>query len=110
MRIPPALLAPVAMLSLSGCLARTVVDVATAPVRVASKTVDWATTSQSEADEKRGRSIRRREEQLGKLQRSYDKHRRQCENGDTGACDVARSEYEQIGELTPTFPYEPRRR
>ena len=110
MRITPAMLAPIVMLSLSGCLAKTVVDVATAPVRVASKTVDWATTSQSESDEKRGREVRRREEQLGKLQRSYEKHRRQCESGDAAACNVARSEYEQLGNLTPTVPYEPRRR
>jgi hypothetical protein len=110
MRIIPVLLAPVAMLSLSGCLAKTVLDVATAPVRVASKTVDWATTSQSEADEKRGRQIRRREEELGKLQRSYEKHRQQCERGDRNACDIARSEYDQMGEITPTVPYEPRRR
>ena len=36
---------------LPGCLAKTVVDVATAPVKVVSKGVDLATTSQSEADE-----------------------------------------------------------
>jgi len=108
MRITPALLAPVSMLALSGCLARTAVDVVTAPVRVASKTVDWATTSQSEADEKRGRNIRRREEQLGKLQRSYDKHHRQCSDGDRAACDTARSEYAQIQTLMPSVPYEPR--
>jgi hypothetical protein len=110
MRITPALFAPLVMLSLSGCLAKTVLDVATAPVRVASKTVDWATTSQSESDEKRGREIRRREEQLGKLQRSYEKSRRQCEDGNRAACDLARSQYEQMGNLTPTVPYEPRRR
>lgn len=109
MRITPALLAPVAMLSLSGCLAKTAIDLATAPVRIASKTVDWATTSQSEADEKRGRQVRRQEEQLGKLQRSYDKHRRQCENGDHNACEIARREYDQIGDVMPTVPYNPRR-
>ena len=53
---------------LSGCLG-TVADVVTAPVKVAGKAVDLATTSQSEADEKRGREIRRREERLGKLER-----------------------------------------
>lgn len=108
MRIPLALLAPLAMLTLSGCLARTAVSVVTAPVRVASKTVDWATTSQSEADEKRGRELRRREEQLGKLQRSYDKHRRQCSDGDAKACQTARSEYDQIQTIMPTVPYQQR--
>ena len=33
-----------------GCLAKTVVNVATLPVRATSKAVDWTTTSQSEAD------------------------------------------------------------
>ena len=40
--------------ALSGCIG-TLVDVATAPVKVVSKGVDLATTSQSERDEKRGR-------------------------------------------------------
>lgn len=96
------------MLALSGCLARAAVGVVTAPVRVASQAADWATTSQSEADEKRGRDLRRREAQVGKLQRSYDKHRRQCENGDRSACDTARAEYEQIQDLLPGLPREPR--
>jgi hypothetical protein len=46
-------------LSLSGCIARAALDVATLPVKVASKTVDVLTTSQSEADEKRGRELRK---------------------------------------------------
>ncbi|VWX53749.1 hypothetical protein [Novosphingobium sp. 9U] len=108
MKRPALLLAPVAMLALSGCLARTAVGVVTAPVRVASKAVDWTTTSQSEADEKRGREIRRREAQVGKLQRSYDKHRRQCDDGDQNACGIARQEYDQIQDLLPGLPREPR--
>ena len=47
-------------LMLSGCIAQTAVDIVTLPVKVASKTVDVLTTSQSEADEKRGREIRKR--------------------------------------------------
>lgn len=103
-----ALLALVSLLSLSGCLAKAAVDVVTAPVRIASKGVDWATTSQSEADEKRGREIRKREERLGKLRRSYDKNRRRCDDGDEAACDAARSEYAQMETLMPTVPYEDR--
>ena len=57
----------VAALALQGCLAKTAYNVATLPVRAASKGVDLATTSQSEADEKRGREIRQREERLGRL-------------------------------------------
>lgn len=103
-----ALLALLVVPVLSGCLAKTAVGVVTAPVRIASKGVDWATTSQSEADEKRGREIRRREEALGKVQRSYEKHRRQCENGDQRACDTARAEYDQMQQIMPSVPYEPR--
>lgn len=56
---------------LGGCLAQAAADIVTAPVRIASSAVDLATTSQSEADEKRGREIREREERLGKLDRRY---------------------------------------
>lgn len=41
------LLAAMAVPLLSGCNARTVVNVATAPVKVGAKAVDMATTSQS---------------------------------------------------------------
>ena len=56
-------------LALSGCLAKTALDLATLPVKAASKTVDVLTTSQSEADEKRGRAVRKREECIGAEQR-----------------------------------------
>ena len=49
----------------------TAVDVATIPVKVVSSGVDAATTSQSEADQKRGREIRKREERLGRLAAGY---------------------------------------
>jgi hypothetical protein len=96
-------------LMLGGCLARTVVDVATAPVRIASKGVDLATTSQSEADENRGHEIRRREERLGKLQREYDRRSKLCVKGDQRACLTARQTYDQIQAILPTVPVEPRR-
>jgi hypothetical protein len=54
---------------LSGCvgtIAKTAVDVVTLPVKVASAGVDAVTTSQSEADEKRGRQIRKEEEERGR--------------------------------------------
>lgn len=53
-------------LTLGGCLAKTALDVATLPVKVASKSVDVLTTSQSEADQKRGRAERKREECMGR--------------------------------------------
>jgi len=56
-----------AALLLSGCsVARTAVDVATIPVKIVSSGVDAATTSQSEADEKRGRQLRLLEERCRK--------------------------------------------
>ncbi|HEX8215609.1 MAG TPA: hypothetical protein VF582_09100 [Allosphingosinicella sp.] len=63
-------------LALSGCLAKTALDIATLPVKAASKTVGVLTTSQSEADEKRGRAIRKREECIGKEDREAARERR----------------------------------
>lgn len=104
-----ALLLPLALLPLTGgCIARTAASVVTAPVHVAGKAVDWSTTSQSEADEKRGREIRRREEELGRLDRQYQKHLRQCRDGDEEACVQARDDYAQIQALSPGVPYERR--
>jgi hypothetical protein len=63
-------------------------DVVTAPVKVVSKTADVLTTSQSEADEKRGRAIRKEEERIGKLARERDKAQRECaKNPESEACD-----------------------
>ncbi|HWH22153.1 MAG TPA: hypothetical protein VNT25_02505 [Allosphingosinicella sp.] len=70
-----------------GCIAKTALDVATLPVKAASKTVDVLTTSQSEADEKRGRAIRKREECLGEEQR---RARRQRREPDYSRCPEAR--------------------
>ena len=56
-------------LFLGGCvgtIAKTAVGVVTLPVKVVSAGVDAATTSQKEADEKRGREIRKEEERRGK--------------------------------------------
>ena len=54
-----------AAFALQGCLAKTAISAVTLPVKVASSGVDMATTSQSEADQKRGREIRQREERVG---------------------------------------------
>ena len=64
--IPPMrLLILLPFCSLPGCvvgsIAETAVDVAVLPVKVASAGVDAVTTSQSEADEKRGRELRKAE-------------------------------------------------
>ena len=97
---------PLSAVMLSGCLG-TVADVVTAPVKVASKGVDLATTSQSEADEKRGRELRKREERLGKLERDYEKQLDECEEGNRRACDDARDTYAEMQQIIPTIPVEP---
>lgn len=61
-------LATLATISLSGCVVKTAASVVTAPVKVVGKGVDMATTSQSEADEKRGREIRRRDAAYAEIQ------------------------------------------
>ena len=96
-----------AALALQGCLARTAVSAVTLPVKVASSAVDVATTSQSEADQKRGREIRQREERLGKLQRDYEKQIDRCGDGDRRACDQARESYAEMQMLMPSVPVEP---
>lgn len=74
----PLMLVP----TLSGCVVASVadaaVDIVTLPVDVAAKGVDLATTSQSEADEKRGREIRKAEERAGKEARERAER---CRNG-----------------------------
>jgi hypothetical protein len=49
-----------------GTVAKTAVDVVALPVKAVSAGVDAATTSQKEADEKRGRELRKQDEELGK--------------------------------------------
>ena len=74
---------------LSGCvvgtIASTAVDVVTLPVKAVSAGVDAATTSQSEADEKRGRELRRQDEERGRQQRAMEKR---CRSGRPLATDI----------------------
>ncbi len=108
MRITLALVALVpAAFALQGCLAKTALDIATLPDKVVSEGVDLATTSQSEADEKRGREIRRREERLARLEGRYREERAECEAGDRSACEDARATYSEIEAVLPTVPLEP---
>jgi hypothetical protein len=107
MHIGSLLLIAAASVSLSGCIARTAVGVVTAPVKVAGKAVDLATTSQSEADEERGRELRQREAELGRLERKYDDQLEDCRKGSRRACNAARETYAQIQVLLPTIPAEP---
>jgi len=71
---------------LGGCvvssLASTAVDIATLPVKVVSAGVDAATTSQSEADQNRGRELRKADEQRAREERKrckpYTDRRERC--------------------------------
>ena len=81
-------LTPLAAMALSGCLS-TATSLVTAPVRVGAKAVDMATTSQSEADENRGRAMRKRDEKIAKLQKRYSRRIEACNRGETAACSEA---------------------
>lgn len=107
MRPRRIVLAALAAMLLSGCLARAAVDVVTLPVKVASRGVDLATESQSEADEKRGREIRKREERLGALARDYARAMERCGDGDDAACDKAQAIRAEMKALSAGVRLEP---
>lgn len=107
MRTLQTLAIGLAALALQGCLAKAAVGVVTLPVKAASRGVDLATTSQSEADEKRGREIRKREERLGKLQRDYERAMQRCGNGDDAACEAAQAIRAEMKAIMPGVPVEP---
>ncbi|MBU2588106.1 MAG: hypothetical protein KJ872_08345 [Alphaproteobacteria bacterium] len=109
MRAAHLVVLTLAALALQGCLARAAVDVVTLPVKAASAGVDAATTSQSEADEKRGREIRKREERLGALERDYDRQMERCGDGDDAACDKAQAIRAEMNALMRGVPVEPER-
>jgi hypothetical protein len=91
MQTPRLLTLALAALALQGCLAKAAVGIVTLPVRAVSAGVDAATTSQSEADEQRGRELRKREERRGKLDRDYDKQMERCADCDDEACEKAQA-------------------
>jgi hypothetical protein len=62
--------------ALSGCIAKTAVDLVTLPVRAVSAGVDAVTTSQSEADRARGRQVREEDERRGREARQAEERRR----------------------------------
>jgi len=81
--------------ALSGCVvetvAKTAVDVVTLPVKAVSAGVNAVTTSQSEADEKRGREIRKAEEERGKQLRLAEERCRKGKPLPTDNCLTART-------------------
>lgn len=68
--------APVLLLGLGGCIAKTALDVATMPVRAGAQAADWATTSQEEADRNYGRKMRKQEAREAKERKKMDEQRR----------------------------------
>jgi len=67
-----------APLLLGGCLARAAVDIVPLPVRAASAGVDALTTSQAEADQRRGREMREAEEREGREARRREREERRA--------------------------------
>lgn len=67
------ILLPAAALCLSGCVLRTAADIVTLPVRALGAGVDAVTTSQAEADQRRGRVLREEEERLGREARRRER-------------------------------------
>jgi uncharacterized lipoprotein YajG len=61
---------------LGGCLVRTAAQIVTLPVKAASAGVDAVTTSQAEADQRRGREIRQAEEREGREARRRERQAR----------------------------------
>ncbi|WP_068070824.1 hypothetical protein [Novosphingobium lentum] len=103
-----------AALLLSGCVS-SAVSLVTLPVHAASKTVgvvggtyDHLTTSQAESDQKRGREVRRREERYGALDRQYRKASNKCRDGNRSACAESEELRDQMAQMSPSVPYEPR--
>ena len=78
---------------LSGCVvasvAKTAFDVATVPVKVASAGVDAVTPSQAEADQKRGREIRKEEERRGREARAMADRCKKGQALPTDSCATA---------------------
>jgi uncharacterized protein YceK len=73
---------------LTGCISA-VKTVVTAPVKAVGQVADWTTTSQDESDRNRGREMRKREEQLGRLSRQRDKAAEKCRDGKVEQCQRA---------------------
>ena len=73
-----------------GTIANTAVDIATLPVKVVSAGVDAATTSQSEADQKRGRELRKADEKRGRELRKAEARCRKGKPRPTDDCTQVR--------------------
>ncbi len=77
--ILPLLMAPLLGGCVASAIASTAVSIVTLPVKVASAGVDKMTTSQSEADENRGKKARKADEKAGKAAKKAEKERKEAE-------------------------------
>jgi hypothetical protein len=89
-RLAAILLLPLLSGCIVGTVASTAVDVVTLPVRVVSAGVDAATTSQAEADQKRGRQVRKEEERRGREARLAAERCRKGKPRPTDDCELLR--------------------
>jgi hypothetical protein len=87
MRVILLLAAP---LMLGGCIVRTAADIVTLPVRAAGAGVDALTTSQAEADQRRGREIREAEEREGREARRREREERRARDQAEQGSDAPR--------------------
>jgi len=106
MRLNP-LLPLMSALALGGCSIGSIAGGATTPLKTASKAVDLATTSQSEADEKRGRKLRKLEEKYAKLERNYRKEGKRCAKGNAKACEKRDAILEKMEAIRVQLPPQP---
>jgi predicted RNase H-like nuclease (RuvC/YqgF family) len=97
--LPVVFVAALIMPLLGGCIARTAVDVVTAPVRAAGQVIDWTTTSQDEADRSLGRRVREREAAIGRLERQRARAAERCSDGREDSCREAEELDGQISDL-----------
>lgn len=95
------------LLALSGCGVGTVVNVVTAPVRLTGKAIDVATTSQSEADQNRGRKLRKLEARYGKLERDYRTESARCAEGREQSCAGRDAIAAELEAIRPQLPVQP---
>ena len=80
--------APLLLVMLPGCIAKTALDVATMPVRAGAQAADWATTSQDEADRNYGRRMREQEAREARERKKVEEQRRRdCRRAGYEDCD-----------------------
>jgi hypothetical protein len=90
-----------------GYAARAAVNPATQPVKAERQTIEFAATDQPGPDKESGSELRKREEQLEKLRKTYAKQLAKCQDGDQNACYDARITEGEIQNIAASFPGQP---